>query len=140
MELIEPYVQRIMAMRFEPRRVAREFGRAVRNWDHLFSGLPDDLRAILDQARTGSVGIDFRVHDSDHAVDRLVDGLVTAASLLAGAQLISRRTAPLAGQLSIPGLVAASVGVVTWQRLVMRRKPHDTTITKVRKLVDVARR
>ena len=140
MELLEPYVHQIMAMRFDPRRIARQVGHAVRSWDHLISGLPDDLRAILEQIRTGRVGIDFRVHDADQAVDRLVDGLVTAASMLAGAQLISRRAAPMAGNFSIPGLLAASVGVVTWQRLVARRKPHDTMVTRLRKVVDVARR
>ena len=139
-ELLEPYVHQIMAMRFDPRRIARQVGRAVRSWDHFISGLPDDLRAILEQIRTGSVGIDFRIHDADHAVDRLVDGLVTAASMMAGAQLISRRTAPLVGPFSIPGLLAAGVGVVTWQRLITRRKPRDTMVTRVRKALDVARR
>ena len=138
-ELVEPYVHQIMAMRFDPRRIARQAGRAVRSWDHFISGLPDDLRAILEQIRTGSVGIDFRIHDADHTVDRLVDGLVTAASIMAGAQLISRRTAPLAGAFSIPGLLAAAVGVATWQRLITRRKPRDTLVTRVRKTLDVAR-
>ncbi len=138
-ELVEPYVQQIMAMRFDPRRVARQAGRAVRSWDHFISGLPDDLRAILEQIRTGSVGIDFRIHDADHAVDRLVDGLVIAASVMAGAQLISRRTAPLVGAFSIPGLLAAGAGVITWQRLITRRKPRDTFVTKARKALDVAR-
>ena len=139
-ELIEPYVHNIMAMRFDPRRVARQLERAVRSWDNFISGLPDDLRVILEQARTGSVGIDFRVHDADHAVDRLVDGLVTAASLMAGAQLVSRRTAPLVGQISIPGLLAAGVGAATWQRLIARRRPHDSWVTRARKALDVARR
>ena len=139
-ELLEPYVHQIMAMRFDPRRIARQVGRAVRSWDHFISGLPDDLRAILEQIRTGSVGIDFRIHDADHAVDRLVDGIVTAASMMAGAQLISRRTAPLVGPFSIPGLLAAGVGVATWQRLITRRKPHDTWVTRARKALDVARR
>ena len=101
-ELVEPYLHQIMAMRFDPRRIARQVGRAVRSWDHFISGLPDDLRAILEQIRTGTVGIDFRIHDVDHAVDRLVDGLVTAASIMAGAQLISRRTAPLVGRVVDP--------------------------------------
>ena len=138
-ELVEPYVHQIMAMRFDPRRIARQAGRAVRSWDHFISGLPDDLRAILEQIRTGSVGIDFRIHDADHTVDRLVDGLVTAASIMAGAQLISRRAAPLAGAFSIPGLLAAAVGVATWQRLITRRKPHDTLVTRARKTLDIAR-
>jgi len=140
MELLEPYLHQIMAMRFDPRRVARHLGRAVRSWDHFISGLPDDLRVILEQIRTGSVGIDFRIHDADQAVDRLVDGLVTAASLLAGAQLISRRTAPLVRQISIPGLITAGVGVITWQRLITRRKPRETLVTRLRKAVAVARR
>ena len=139
-ELLEPYVHQMMAMRFDPRRVARHVGRAVRSWDHLISGLPDDLRAILEQIRTGRVGIDFRVHDADQAVDRLVDGLVTAASMMAGAQLISRRAAPLVGPFSIPGLLAAAAGVVAWQRLVVRRKPRDTLVTRARKALDLARR
>jgi ubiquinone biosynthesis protein len=139
-ELVEPYVHQIMAMRFDPRRIAHQAGRAVRSWDHFISGLPDDLRAILEQIRTGSVGIDFRIHDADHAVDRLVDGLVTAASMMAGAQLISRRTAPLVAQISIPGLLAAGAGVATWQRLITRRKPHDTLVTRARKALDIARR
>ena len=139
-ELLEPYLHQIMAMRFDPRRIAQHVGRAVRSWDHFISGLPDDLRAILEQIRTGRLGVDFRIHDADHAVDRLVDGLVTAASMMAGAQLISRRTAPLVGPLSIPGLLAAGAGVITWQRLITRRKPHDTWVTRVRKAVDVARR
>ena len=126
-------------MRFDPRRIARQAGRAVHSWDHFISGLPDDLRAILEQFRTGSAGIDFRIHDADHAADRLVDGLVTGASLIAGAQLISRRTAPLVAQFSIPGLLAAGAGVATWQRLITRRKPHDTLVTRVRKALDVAR-
>ena len=138
-ELVEPYLHQIMAMRFDPRRIAHQVGRAVRSWDHFISGLPDDLRAILEQIRTGTVGIDFRIHDADHAVDRLVDGLVTAASIMAGAQLISRRTAPLVARISIPGLVAAGVGVATWQRLITRRKPHDSWVTRARKALDVAR-
>jgi ubiquinone biosynthesis protein len=137
-ELLEPYVHQIMVMRFDPRRVARQVGRAVRSWDHFISGLPDDLRAILEQIRTGRVGVDFRIHDADHAVDRLVDGLVTAASLMAGAQLISRRTAPLVREVSIPGLLAAGAGLVTWQRLLSRRKPRDSWVTKVRRAMDLA--
>jgi ubiquinone biosynthesis protein len=139
-ELLEPYVHQIMAMRFDPRRIARQVGRAVRSWDHFISELPDDPRAIVEQIRTGRVGIDFRIHDADHAVDRLVDGIITAASMMAGAQLISRRTAPLVGPFSVPGLLAAGVGVATWQRLIISRKPHDTWVTRARKALDVARR
>ena len=139
-ELVEPYVHQIMAMRFDPRRIARQVGRAVRSWDHFISGLPDDLRAILEQIRTGSVGIDFRIHDADHAVDRLVDGLVTAASMWLGRSSSPAELHRCVGPFSVPGLLAAGVGVATWQRLITRRKPHDTWVTRARKALDVARR
>jgi ubiquinone biosynthesis protein len=138
-ELLEPYVRKMMAERFDPRRIARQVGRSVRTWDHFVAGLPDELQAILEQIRSGNVGIDFRIHDADHAVDRLVDGLVTAASVLAGAQLISRRAGPTVGSFSVPGLVAAGVGVLTWQRLVARRKTRQTWVTRARKAIEMAR-
>ncbi len=139
-ELLQPYVRKMLAERFDPRRIARQGGRSVRSWDHFVAGLPDELQAILDQVRSGKLGVDFRIHDADHAIDRLVDGLVTAASVLAGAQLISRRASPMVGSFSVPGLVAAGVGVVTWQRLVARRRPQTTWVSRARKIAETARR
>ncbi|MGA3219474.1 MAG: hypothetical protein ABSE77_10460 [Acidimicrobiales bacterium] len=100
---------------------------------------PDQLQAVLDQARTGNVGVDFRLHDADQAIDRLVDGLVTAASVMAGAQLMSRRTSPMLGPFSVPGLVATGVGVLTWRRLVSQRKTKQSWVTRARNIGEVAR-
>jgi ubiquinone biosynthesis protein len=138
-ELLGPYVKQMMAERFNPKRLAHQLGRSVRSWDHFVAGLPDELQAILEQIKTGQVGIDFRVHDADHAVDRLVDGLVTAASVMAGAQLISRRASPMLGSFSVPGLVVAGVGVLTWQRLVARRRTQQTWVSRARRIAELAR-
>jgi ubiquinone biosynthesis protein len=69
-------------------------------------------------------------------VDNLVDGLVAAASVLGSAQLISRRTGPTLGSISLPGLVAAGVGVLTWQRLVRRRHEHKTWVSRAREMTE----
>jgi ubiquinone biosynthesis protein len=139
-ELLEPYMKKLLAERFDPRRVARHAGRTFRAWDHLAASLPGDIEEILQQIRAGKVGVDFRIHDSDGAVDHLVDGLVAAASVLASAQLISRRTGPTVGAVSVPGVVAAGVGVLTWQRLVRRRREHKTWVSRARELADLRRR
>jgi ubiquinone biosynthesis protein len=133
-ELVQPYVSKMLADRFDPRRIARHVGRSVREWEHLVARLPDDLGAMLEQLRTGKLGVDLRVRDPDHAVDHLVDGLVTGASVLAGAQLVSRRAGPLVAGLSVPGLVAAAVGIVTWQRLIARRETSRSWVTRAREL------
>ena len=139
-ELLEPYMKKLLAERFDPRRLARHAGRTFRGWDRLAASLPGDIEEIVQQIRAGKLGVDFRVHDSDGAVDHLVDGLVAAASVLASAQLISRRTGPTVGSISVPGLVAAGVGVLTWQRLVRRRREHKTWVSRAHELADARRR
>ena len=56
------------------------------------------------------------------------------------AQLLSRRTGPTVGPISVPGLVAAGVGVLTWQRLVRRRREHKTWVSLARELGESRRR
>jgi ubiquinone biosynthesis protein len=138
-ELLEPYVKKMMAARFDPKRVARQVGRSARSWEHLVASFPEEAHAVLEQIRTGKFAVDFRIHDADQAVDRLVDGLVTAASLMAGAQLISRRASPMLGAFSAPGLVAAGVAVITWQRLIARRGPQRSWVTRARELANMRR-
>ena len=138
-ELLQPYMKKLLAQRFDPRRLARHAGRTIRGWDHLAASLPGDIEDIVQQIRAGRLAVDFRVHDADGAVDRLVDGLVAAASVLASAQLFSRRTGPTVGSISMPGLVAAGVGVLTWQRLVRRRHEHKTWVSRARELAELRR-
>jgi ubiquinone biosynthesis protein len=139
-ELLEPYMKKLLAERFDPRRMFRHAGRTFRAWDRLAASLPGDVDEIVQRVRTGKVGVDFRIHDADGAVDQLVDGLVAAASVLASAQLISRRTGPTFGSISVPGVVAASVGLLTWQRLIRRRREHKTWVSRARELADLRRR
>jgi ubiquinone biosynthesis protein len=136
-ELVEPYMKKLLAERFDPRRLARHAGRTFRGWDHLAASLPGDIEEIVQQIRAGKLGVDFRVHDPDGVVDHLVDGLVAAASVLASAQLVSRRTGPTVGPISLPGLVAAGVGVLTWQRLVRRRRERKTWVSRARELAEL---
>lgn len=136
-ELVEPYMKKLLAERFDPRRLARHAGRTFRGWDHLAASLPGDIEEIVQQIRAGKLGVNFRVHDPDGVVDHLVDGLVAAASVLASAQLVSRRTGPTVGPISLPGLVAAGVGVLTWQRLVRRRRERKTWVSRARELAEL---
>ncbi len=133
-ELLQPHVATMMANRFSPKRIGRNLARSARSWEHLVSRLPDDVDTVLDQIRAGTLGVDFRVSDQDHAIDHLVDGLVTSASVLAGAQLIARRAGPMIGGVSIPGLVATGVGVIVWRRLVARREASRSWVSRAREL------
>jgi hypothetical protein len=52
--------------------------------------------------------------------------------ILAAAQLIARRAGPTIGSISAPGLIAAGVGVLTWQQLMRRRHQHRSWVTRAR--------
>jgi ubiquinone biosynthesis protein len=136
-ELLQPYITSMMADRFSPKRIARNLARAARSWEHLLARLPDDTVALLEQLRAGTLGVDIRVRDTDHSIDHIVDGLVTSASVLAGAQLIARRAGPTIGGVSIPGLVTVGVGVMTWQRLIARRETTRSLLTRARSFARV---
>jgi hypothetical protein len=62
----------------------------------------------LDQVRrarpNGSIGVVFRIHDTDGVTDRLIDGVLASASILASAGLIGRQTGPRVGEASIQEL------------------------------------
>ena len=83
-ELLQPYLASMMADRFSPKRFARAFTHSARGWEHLVARIPEDAEALFEQLRTGTLGVDFRIRDPDHAVDHLVDGLVTGAAVLGG--------------------------------------------------------
>jgi ubiquinone biosynthesis protein len=133
-ELLEPYVRKMMAERFNPSRVAHNALRTVRDWEHLIAALPDDVHAVLDQLRKGDLRVDFQIHDADGAVDHLVDGLMAASSTLASAQLLSRRTGPTVGGMSLPGLAAVAVSAITWRRLLIKRAGHRSLASRARSL------
>jgi hypothetical protein len=63
---------------------------------------------------------------------------VTAASVITGAQLISRRTEPLLGPVSAPGLVAVGVGGLAWLRLVVKRRAKGSWFGRATKAVQLA--
>lgn len=138
-ELLTPYLNQTIQERFSPRRMARRARRSAHRWSTFLDGLPDDLTALLDGVREGKVAIDLNIHDVDHVGDRLVDAAIAAASILASAQLVSRSTGPTVAGVSVPGLVAAGVGAVTWRRLASQRKAHRSLSATIRDAVSVAR-
>ncbi len=134
-ELLQPYWEEMMLERLNPVSVARRALRTLRGWERLLATAPTNLRPILRQLQDGTIGVEFRIHDADGVTDRLVDGILAAASILASAELIGRRTGPRIRDVSIPGAIALTVGVVTWRRLLANRVGHRSSFSRIRQLV-----
>ena len=134
-ELLQPYWEQMMADRLNPVAVGRRALRTLRGWERLLAAAPTKLRPTLRQLQGGTISVEFKVRDADGVTDRLVDGILAAASILASAELIARRTGPRIRDVSIPGAVAATVGVATWRRLIASRAGHRSSLSRIRQLV-----
>jgi hypothetical protein len=120
--------------RLSPVSVGRRTLRTLRGWERLLATAPTKLRPTLRQLQDGTIGVEFRIHDADGVTDRLVDGILAAASILASAELIGRRTGPRIRDVSIPGAIALTVGVVTCRRLLANRVGYRSSLSRVRQL------
>ncbi len=134
-ELLQPYWEQMTLDRLNPISVGRRALRTLRGWERLLAAAPANLQPILRQLKDGTIGVEFRIHDADEVTDRLVDGILAAASILASAELIGRRTGPRIRDVSIPGAIALTVGVATWRRLLASRAGHRSTLSRIRQLV-----
>ena len=134
-ELLQPYLEKMTLDRLNPVSIGRRALRTLRGWERLLATAPANLRPILRQLRDGTIGVEFRIHDADGVTDRLVDGVIAAASILASAELIGRQTGPRIGEVSIPGAIALTVGVVTWRRLIANRVGHRSGLSRIRQFV-----
>jgi ubiquinone biosynthesis protein len=134
-ELLQPYWEQMTLDRLNPVSVGRRALRTLRGWERLLATAPTKLRPTLRKLQDGTIGVEFRIHDADGVTNRLVDGILAAASILASAQLIARRTGPRIRDVSIPGAVAATVGVVTWRRLIANRDGYRSSLSRIRQLL-----
>jgi ubiquinone biosynthesis protein len=104
-ELIEPFEARIAGRRFQPARWMAKLKRAYRDWDRLIEVVPRDLAEILREIRSGTLTVRQQQPGLESAVNRLVLGILTAALLVASAELWSRDALPVVAGISIPGLL-----------------------------------
>ncbi|MGC3995343.1 MAG: AarF/UbiB family protein [Propionicimonas sp.] len=128
---LQPYLSRMVQHRLDPRRIAGELAGVMRSWHSLARSFPNDLSNVLRQLSRGEAAVDIRLHDPDRVADRVVDGLVAASALLAGAFLWSSGAKPTLKGLPLPGLIATGIGVGTWLGMISQRGEGRTKAASV---------
>jgi ubiquinone biosynthesis protein len=134
-ELLQPYLRKMAVDRLDPRTVGRRAVRTLRSWQRLLADAPATIRPLLQHLKDGTVHVELEIHDADAVADRLTDGLLGSASLLASAQLLSRGTGPRIGAVSVPGAIALAVGVLTWRGLIRGRAGYQSPMIRVQQLI-----
>jgi ubiquinone biosynthesis protein len=91
----EPFVRRVRAERFSPRRLTQDFIESGTQLAHLFREIPREVRAILKQAREGRLRIEFQHRGLDPVLSTLdrvsnrVAFAIVLASLIVGSSIVT---------------------------------------------------
>jgi len=125
-ELIQPYYYKAMRRRLSPRRLLRRAQRSYRDWERLVEVFPREMADILERVRQGTFDVHLDHRGLEPAVNRLVVGILTAALLMASAELWSRQVPPLVGGISLFGAAGYALAAFLGFRLfVAIRKSGD---------------
>lgn len=117
--IIQDFYERSGPSRFMPQRLLRKVRRSYRDWDRLFMALPGDVSDILRRFRNGSLEIHHEHRRLETTVNHLVVGILIAALFLGSSELLSFKTPPVIGEVSIAGALGLVTAVVLGIRLLL---------------------
>lgn len=110
--LLRPYCERAIEERMAPRTQLRRAARVARAWSRLGARLPAQLEALTRRIEAGELRIDLVHAGLESSVRRLVQGVLCAALMIAGALLWGLGAAPLVAGVSVPGLLAVGLALL----------------------------
>lgn len=125
-EVMAGFIRRASFNRFSPRRHARQLRQWMLEAEYFAQVVPDQLLALLDQARRGQLSVQMEHHRLGATVNRLVMGLIASALFLGSSLMLSMQVPPLLfpvsphfgfHQISIPGLAGLIASVMLMLRL-----------------------
>jgi len=111
-ETLVPYQRRLMRERLKPMYWLRRILRGSRAWERLITRAPRDLMDILDGARAGTFEVHHEHSGLQHAVDRLVTGILAAALFIGSSWLWSAEAPPTWRGVSLPGAIGFAVATL----------------------------
>ncbi|MFK5923061.1 MAG: AarF/ABC1/UbiB kinase family protein [Verrucomicrobiota bacterium] len=101
--MIKPYYKKAIKRRLTPKRLLSEVHRSYRDWKRLADALPRDLTDILARIRKGTFEVQMEHRRLEGTVDRLVNGLLTAALFVGSAMMWSTAAPPTVWGVSVFG-------------------------------------
>jgi len=116
-ELLEPFKERLIGQRLDPRRWLRKLQRSMRDVDRLIRQGPRNLADILERLQSGRLTIRHEHQHLETIANRLVAGLLTASLFMGSSLLLSNASPPLVSGFSIAGGIGCLAAVTLGGRL-----------------------
>ena len=95
MQIMRPFLRRLMISRLSPIKQARQFGQFVMQMERLAESMPHRLEVIFEQIQSGKFDIHLDHRRLGPSVNRLVLGMLTSALFLGSSLMLSRNVPPI---------------------------------------------
>ena len=121
---IGPYVNKLLAKRFDPKRMRMELFESIENTTTLVKEFPSDMREIIKKVKEGKLHIEFEHKGLDPfsnnlstVLNRLSLSLIIVALLVSSSILIYAETPPFYEEISIWGVIGIGIACLMSLRL-----------------------
>ena len=137
LDVVRSFMRRSMMRRFSPQRRVKQARRIYLEAENFLESAPDEVLALLQQARRGEARVVLEHQRLGPTVNRLVLGLITSAVFMGSSLMLATQVPPLVfhestvmgmKDLSLFGLIGVlgSFTVMMWLLLAINRSGHLT--------------
>lgn len=128
---MEPYVERLIARRYEPRKIIRQLYDTYAEYFRTFQAMPGDVREVLAKIKQGKINFDIDIpavdrmnRDLNTVANRIAFAIVVAAMILGSALIIHADIPPHYHNVPVLGVVAFVVAAYFALRLLIAISRH----------------
>ena len=111
-EVLEPFKEKMIRQRMDPRRWLKKLQRRARDVDRLVTSAPRALADMVDRLQAGTLTMRHDVPRLESTVNRLVAGLLIASLFLGSSLLLSLNVPPQVSGISVFGAVGCLIAAV----------------------------
>ena len=120
MPMLESYQHKLVAQEWSPEAIEKRLKSAARHWRHERRSIVSTIEVVGEQLRTGNLNLKLTHAGNDRVANRLIEGIITGALLLASSILWQARAVPVVGGVPILAAVALAISVLLAAHLLLR--------------------
>ena len=123
MPMLESYQKRLRREYWAPKAIEQRVESTLRRWRRGQRKLVETIEIVGDVLRTGNLNLQVTHAVDDQVANRLIEGIITAALLLASSILWQARAVPVVGGVPILAAVGLAISVLLAVHLLVRVRP-----------------
>jgi len=127
MPMLESYQQKLLEQEWSPQAIEQRLTSTARRWRREQRRLVSTIEVIGEGLRSGNLNLKLTHAGNDRVANRLIEGIITAALLLASSILWQARAVPVVGGVPILAAVALAISVLLAAHLLFRIQRSEDT-------------